>query len=507
MWWRGAAWCPRATPPVSHALPPCLARPAPPAGLLASCARAAAAFGVCCCAPPCPLPFFCLHPAPPPRRTIQQPSHADPLPAPAPAGIDTFECAATFTRKGKKFGPAPQLAIPEDLQDFDPMEEEEEKAAAVAPRADKGGRGGGGSGMELAGRQGGSSGAHRQPASASDRGLFRIAHRLLPLLPPPPLYPRAAGKGKVGEEAEPAAAAEQGKAVAGAGAFPGDDGIALATMDIFAGCGGLSEGMHQAGEQGRGLRQAGWRGKARSAGAGQYAPHPHAAQRHHALLTASPASLAPHPRRRAAPACPPFLLLILSLPPSSAGAAVSKWGIEYERPAAAAFEVNNPQAAVFCNNCNVLLHAAMTKAGLEDDCDACGEAGAGMGVGVGRGCLFRRGQGWLLGRLLGWLGVAAGLAWSWLLAARGLQGWQGCALLAWPTRCGVPTHCGSASGAHTPCLHLPLPPPVLPGLQTTPRKALPTCPRSRWRRCRCRARWTSSAVSWRQAGASLPHIA
>ncbi len=35
---------------------------------------------------------------------------------------------------------------------------------------------------------------------------------------------------------------------AAASAFPGDDGIALATMDIFAGCGGLSEGMHQAGE-------------------------------------------------------------------------------------------------------------------------------------------------------------------------------------------------------------------------------------------------------------------
>lgn len=33
---------------------------------------------------------------------------------------------------------------------------------------------------------------------------------------------------------------------------------------------------------------------------------------------------------------------------------------------------------MFCNNCNVLLHAAMTKAGLEDDCDACGEEERGV---------------------------------------------------------------------------------------------------------------------------------
>eukprot|EP00887_Chlorella_sp_A99_P005231 scaffold1.g5231.t1 len=84
--------------------------------------------------------------------------------------------------------------------------------------------------------------------------------------------------------------------------FDGDDGTALATMDIFAGCGGLSEGMHQA------------------------------------------------------------------------GAAYTKWAIEYERPAAEAFRLNNPDAATFCNNCNVLLHAAMVKAGLGEDCLASKEA-------------------------------------------------------------------------------------------------------------------------------------
>lgn len=63
----------------------------------------------------------------------------------------------------------------------------------------------------------------------------------------------------------------------------GDEGLAMATMDIFAGCGGLSEGMHQA------------------------------------------------------------------------KVADTKWAIEYEQPAADAFKLNNPNAAVFCNNCNVIL--------------------------------------------------------------------------------------------------------------------------------------------------------
>ncbi|KAK9918243.1 hypothetical protein WJX75_002529 [Coccomyxa subellipsoidea] len=81
-----------------------------------------------------------------------------------------------------------------------------------------------------------------------------------------------------------------------------DDGLTLATMDIFAGCGGLSEGLHRA------------------------------------------------------------------------GAARTKWAIEYEQPAAEAFKVNNPDAVTWCCNCNVLLTAAMTKAGAADFCDASEEA-------------------------------------------------------------------------------------------------------------------------------------
>lgn len=80
-----------------------------------------------------------------------------------------------------------------------------------------------------------------------------------------------------------------------------DDGLALMTMDIFAGCGGLSEGLHRA------------------------------------------------------------------------GAARTKWAIEYEQPAAEAFKLNNPNATTWCCNCNVLLAAAMSKAGAADFCDASDE--------------------------------------------------------------------------------------------------------------------------------------
>ena len=53
---------------------------------------------------------------------------------------------------------------------------------------------------------------------------------------------------------------------------------------------------------------------------------------------------------------------------SQAGAAVAKWAIEYEPDAAQAFRDNHPGAAVFNANCNVILRAAMRKAGLPDAC-------------------------------------------------------------------------------------------------------------------------------------------
>jgi DNA (cytosine-5)-methyltransferase 1 len=56
-----------------------------------------------------------------------------------------------------------------------------------------------------------------------------------------------------------------------------------------------------------------------------------------------------------------------------AGAARTKWAIEYEPPAAEAFRLNNPQATTWCANCNVLLTAAMGKAGQERFCDASDE--------------------------------------------------------------------------------------------------------------------------------------
>ncbi|XP_047086199.1 DNA (cytosine-5)-methyltransferase 1A-like [Lolium rigidum] len=78
----------------------------------------------------------------------------------------------------------------------------------------------------------------------------------------------------------------------------------LATLDIFAGCGGLSEGMKRA------------------------------------------------------------------------GASHTKWAIEYEEPAGQAFKENHPEAAVFVENCNVILKAIMDKCGDGNDCISTAEASA-----------------------------------------------------------------------------------------------------------------------------------
>lgn len=53
-----------------------------------------------------------------------------------------------------------------------------------------------------------------------------------------------------------------------------------------------------------------------------------------------------------------------------ARAAVTNWAIEYWKPAADAFALNNPHAHVYNGNCNVLLHRAMVKAGADDQCSA-----------------------------------------------------------------------------------------------------------------------------------------
>ena len=53
-----------------------------------------------------------------------------------------------------------------------------------------------------------------------------------------------------------------------------------------------------------------------------------------------------------------------------AHAAVTKWAIEYEVPAAEAFRLNHPGAATFTDNCNVILACAMANDGLQADCRA-----------------------------------------------------------------------------------------------------------------------------------------
>ncbi|KQK12690.1 DNA (cytosine-5)-methyltransferase 1A [Brachypodium distachyon] len=56
------------------------------------------------------------------------------------------------------------------------------------------------------------------------------------------------------------------------------------------------------------------------------------------------------------------------------GASHTKWAIEYEEPAGQAFGENHPEAAVFVENCNVILKAIMDKCDDTDDCISTSEA-------------------------------------------------------------------------------------------------------------------------------------
>lgn len=90
----------------------------------------------------------------------------------------------------------------------------------------------------------------------------------------------------------------------------------MATLDIFAGCGGLSEGLQQSGKPNLFL-------------ANIY------------LFSTN--------RYIEAPYNFPFIASI------NAGASLTKWAIEYEEPAGDAFKLNHPESVMFINNCNVIL--------------------------------------------------------------------------------------------------------------------------------------------------------
>ena len=89
----------------------------------------------------------------------------------------------------------------------------------------------------------------------------------------------------------------------------------LATLDIFAGCGGLSEGLEQAGNL-FWFSLAAW-----------------------PILSLLSAQLVTN-----------LCLLLIPI-----GVSLTKWAIEYEEPAGEAFNLNHPETLMFINNCNVIL--------------------------------------------------------------------------------------------------------------------------------------------------------
>jgi len=130
------------------------------------------------------------------------------------------------------------------------------------------------------------------------------------------------------------------------------DGISLATMDIFAGCGGLSEGLHQY----------------RAAHAKWAIEYEHPAAVRFLALFAGAGVLAEFfpPAKNLDPerSSPSVVSLSLPSPPRP----------PRKKNPQEAYRLNNPDAEMFEGNCNVVLAAAMEKHGASDQCrrsDAC----------------------------------------------------------------------------------------------------------------------------------------
>lgn len=123
----------------------------------------------------------------------------------------------------------------------------------------------------------------------------------------------------------------------------------LRTLDVFSGCGGLSEGFHQAGERQSG-DSSGVTSRARGeTGIGAGCSVPPSWRLCSACAGSGSAS------QRSAP---PHRLKILRF--VSPGVSETLWAIEMWEPAAQAFRLNNPGTTVFTEDCNVLLKLVMS---------------------------------------------------------------------------------------------------------------------------------------------------
>lgn len=140
--------------------------------------------------------------------------------------------------------------------------------------------------------------------------ISKISLRLSPTSYYPPFFPKGKGKGKASTAQEPQDSQNEPQTIKVS---------KYRTLDVFSGCGGLSEGFHQA-------------GKAQIL-----------------TCTETRASLAPCSMHCCNHA--------YRLP---AGISETLWAIEMWEPAAQAFRLNNPGSTVFTEDCNVLLKLVMS---------------------------------------------------------------------------------------------------------------------------------------------------